>query len=72
MLHLSQKGHIAKDCPVPKSRSPPSRRVATDPSTGPEQDDLWMQTVTSETKEPMDTQLATRGLTYKVDVVVDG
>ena len=52
--------------------SPPSRRVAIDSSTDPEQDDLWMRTVTSETKEPMDTHLATRGLTYKVDVVVDG
>ena len=31
-----------------------------------------MRTVTSETKEPMDTHLATRGLAYKVDVVVDG
>ena len=31
-----------------------------------------MQTVTSETKKPMDTHLATRCLTYKVDVVADG
>ena len=69
-FNCHKKGHIAKDCPVPKSRSPPSRRVAIDSSTGPEQDDLWVQRVTSKTKEPMNTHLATRGLTYKVDDVV--
>ena len=33
---------------------------------------LWMRTVTSETLDKPGTQLATRSLIYKVDVVIDG
>ena len=69
-----KKGHLAKDCPIPRGqRTSSTRRIATGSGDTTEQQDLWLCTVTAKTEQQLkETTVAARGPTYKVDIVVDG
>ena len=68
-----KKGHLAKDCTEPKMKKAQATRwVNIGHSDRAEQKDLWLRTVTTQSnKISAEVPIATRGPTYKVDIVVD-
>ena len=47
-----KKGHLAKDCPIPRGqRTSSTRRIATGSEDTTEQQDLWLCTVTAKTEQ---------------------
>ena len=60
-----KKGHLAKDCPIPRGqRTSSTRRIATGSGDTTEQQDLWLRTVTAKTDQQLkETIVAARGPT---------